>query len=153
MGKMLTIADIEKMAVAKEMPLGTIDAVFESMEYKLDENQEDIKGTFLHFEGFRSIYLPFTDGKVNYQFDYLLEQLGVESYAPAEINAKEGTSVKVSRYLKETEKEYSPTEYAALREKFEGAIPTYMEVHESEDGGAIIKSVFTNTNFNLNTMK
>ena len=153
MGKVLTIADIEKMAVAKEMPLGTIDAVFESMEYKLDENQEDIKGTFLHFEGFRSIYLPFTDGKVNYQLDYLLEQLGVDSYSPAEINAKEGTSVKISRYLKETTKDYTPAEYTAFKQKFEGAPPTYMEILENEDGSATVKSVFTNTNFNLNTIK
>ena len=154
MGKVLTMADINRMAVAKEMPLGIIDAVFEKLEYKIDpENNENIKGTFLHFEGFRSIYLPFTDGQINYQLDYLLEQLGVESYAEADVNAKEGTPVKISRYIKETEKDYSPTEYADLKAKFEGAIPTYLKVTENEDGSAKIKSIFTNTNFNLKTIK
>ena len=152
MGKMLTMKDIEKMAVAKDMPLGITEAVFEKLEYRIDEETETVIGAYLHFEGYRSIYLPFTDGEINYQLDYLLEQLGVESYALQDINATAGTIVKVSRYIKESEKKYSKDEFFKLKKKFEGVLPTYLTVRENAEG-ATVTSTFTNTNFNLKTIK
>ena len=152
MGKMLTMKDIEKMAVAKEMPLGITEAVFEKIEYRIDEANETVIGAYVHFQGYRSIYLPFTDGEINYQLDYLLEQLGVESYALPEINATTGSVVKISRYIKETEKNYSKDEFFKLKKKFEGVLPTYLTVRENEEG-ATVTSTFTNTNFNLKTIK
>jgi hypothetical protein len=150
----LTMDAIRKMARAKEMPLGTTEAPFEGLEYKADsEDEMSIVGAFIHMEGFRSIYLPFTNGEVNYQLDYLLEQLGCESYDPDEIAKSAGTVVKVSRYLKETEKKLNKTEYKALKKKYDNVLPVYMEVTEEADGTATVKNTFTNTNFNLKTIK
>ena len=154
MGKVLRMADIEKMAVAKEMPLGITEAPFERLDYRIDpEDEESILGAFVHFEGFRSIYLPFTNGEVNYQLDYLLEQLGTESYSPAEVNKFAGTIVKVSRYEKETKKDLNKTEYKAFLKKHEGVPPVYVSITENEDGTAELTSTFINTNFNLKTIK
>ncbi len=154
MGKVLRMADIEKMAVAKEMPLGITEAPFEKLDYRIDpEDEESILGAFVHFEGFRSIYLPFTNGEVNYQLDYLLEQLGTESYSPAEVNKFTGTIVKVSRYEKETKKDLNKTEYKAFLKKHEGVPPVYVSIAENEDGTAELTSTFINTNFNLKTIK
>ena len=153
MGKTLNMKELMEMAVQKEMPLGVTEAIFKKLEYKKDEN-DDVLGAFVHFEGFRSIYLPFTDGEVNYQLDYLLEQLELATYNPYEINDAASKTVKISRYIKENEKTISAAEYQEILEKYAGEPPTYIQIlEEFNDGSATIKSTFTNTNFNLKTIK
>lgn len=155
MGKVFTLEDIMKAAVQKDMPLGIIEAEFERIEYKLNpENENLIGGANVYFKGYRSIYLPFgKTGEVNFQLDYLLEQLGSESRRPDDVNLKEGVTVKMSRYEKRTEKKLSKDEYIAFCKGYDGKPPAYYEINKNEDGSAEVISTFTNTNFNLKTIK
>ena len=154
MGKVLTMKELMKKAVEKDMPLGVTEAVFEKIDYRIDpEDEESILGVFVHFDNFKSIYLPFTEGEVNYQLAYLMEQLGLETYDPREVNKTAGTIVKVSRYLKETERVMSETEYKEYLKRFDGVPPAYIEITECDDGSKVIKNTFTNTNFNIKTIK
>lgn len=153
MGTILTMNDIKAMAVQKDMPLGVTEAPFVKLEYRADEESNEVTGAYVHLEGYRSIYLHFTNHEVNYQLGYLLEQLGIETYAPDEVNKCKGAMVKVSRYLKTTDKEYSKEEFADLKKKYEGTLPTYMTAKKKKDGSVTVTSTFTNTNFNLATIK
>ena len=95
----MKLADIRNTKVKENMPIGTHEVVFEKIEYRVD-GQGNVKNAFVHFEGYRSIYLPIFDGD-NFQLDFLCKQLGADSWDPDELNAHKGTAIIVHRYERE----------------------------------------------------
>jgi hypothetical protein len=77
--------------------------IFDHIEYRTDR-AGDITGIYVHVEKFKPLFLPFFD-EDNYQLDLLLEQLGIESYDPEEINKAKGTVIIVHRYERVTDKD------------------------------------------------
>lgn len=92
----MKINELKNMKRAVEMPMGTHDVTFKRIQYRTDAN-EDINGVFVHIEEYRSLFIPFFE-QDNFQLDLLLEQLGVDSYDPDEINKTAGTVIKATKY-------------------------------------------------------
>lgn len=77
------------------------DIVFDHIEYRTN-NSGDITGIWVHVEKFKPLFLPFFEDD-NFQLDLLLEQLGIESYDPDEINQAKGTIIICHRYERVTD--------------------------------------------------
>lgn len=77
------------------------DIVFDHIEYRTDKSGE-ITGIWVHIEKFRPLFLPFFE-EDNFQLDLLLEQLGIDSYDPDDINKAKGTVIICHRYERVTD--------------------------------------------------
>lgn len=99
----MKINELKNMKRATEMPIGTNEVVFDHIDYREDKETGDINGIFVHTEGFKPLFIPFFDNGQNYQLDLLLDQLGVDSYDPDDINECKGTVISATRYIRETE--------------------------------------------------
>lgn len=97
----MKLNDVKKMRRDVEMPIGTCEAVFKKIDYRINKETEDVTGIFVHTEGYRPVFIPFFDNGDNFQLDLLLDQLGCQSYDPDEINQSAGTVITVHRYIRE----------------------------------------------------
>lgn len=95
----MKITDVKKMKRNTEMANGTHTVKFSRIDYRTNETQ-DVTGVFVHVQGFRPLFIPFFENGENYQLDFLLQQLGVDSYDPAEVNKKAGTEIVCTRYTR-----------------------------------------------------
>lgn len=98
----MNINELKRRAFRKQLELGKHEVVFDHIEYRTD-NSGDITGIWVHVQTFKPLFLPFFDNGDNYQLDLLLEQLGVESYDPDEINQATGTCVICHKYERITD--------------------------------------------------
>ncbi len=110
----MKLNELKKVERAKEMPLGTNEVIFDHIDYRVDRLTEDVTGIFVHVKNYKPLFLPFFDDGQNYQLDFLLDQLGCDSYDPEEINKAEGTVITVHRYIRTTEtNEYTNVSFNA----------------------------------------
>lgn len=79
------------------LPLGTHEVTFLKFDWYTDKEQ-NVKGAWIHIEGYKPLYLNYFDDAENFQLDFLLDQLGVDSYDPEDINEAHGTVIKCTRY-------------------------------------------------------
>jgi len=97
----MNINELRNKQFKKTLALGKHNVVFDHIEYRTDQHG-DITGIWVHVEQFKPLFLPFFDTE-NFQLDLLLEQLGVDSYDPAEINQAKGTVIICHRYERVTD--------------------------------------------------
>lgn len=98
----MKLNELKNTKRAVEMPLGKNEVIFDHIDYRTDRETEDINGVFVHVKDYRPLFIPFFDNGQNYQLDLLLDQLGCDSYDPAEINQHRGSVIVAHRYLRET---------------------------------------------------
>lgn len=101
----MKLNELKKVARLQEMPLGTNEVIFDHIDYRTDKETEDINGIFIHVKDYKPLFIPFFDNGQNFQLDFLLDQLEVESYDPDDINKKTGTSIIAHRYQRQVETE------------------------------------------------
>lgn len=155
MGRRYTIEEMEAIAIMKEMPLGTTEAIFDRAEWKLTKDEEDrdvIQGVNIYFEGYHPVYLMmFEDGKTNYQFEHLLGQLECEGGHNLKMinETGKGKKVKLSRYEKEVDTKVTREEYNAWKSEHSG----YAHQLVRKNGKLFLRRTFINNNFNLQTIQ
>lgn len=96
----MKINELKNKTVVKALGIGKHEVIFDHLEYRTDERTGDIDGIWVHIQQYRPLFLPFFEEQ-NYQLDLLLEQLGVDSYDPEEINKAAGTVIICHRYERE----------------------------------------------------
>lgn len=81
------------------LPVGNFEVVFKKFQWRTDAEGE-VKGAWIHIDGYKPLYLTFFEDRENYQLDYFLDQIGCETdvYDDNLINEYAGTVIKVSRY-------------------------------------------------------
>ena len=155
MGRRYTIEEMEAIAIMKEMPLGTTEAIFDHAEWKLtedDEGRKVIQGANVYFEGYHPVYMMmFEDGRANFQFEHLLCQLGCEGGHNMQVinETGKGKKVKLSRYEREVDTKITQAEYEAWKKEHDG----YAHKLIRKNGKLFLRRKFINSNFNLQTIK
>lgn len=110
----MKLNELKNVKRAVEMPMGKNEVVFDHIDYRIDKETEDINGIFVHVKDFKPLFLPFFDNGQNFQLDLLLDQLGVDSYDPDEINKTAGTVIIAHRYIRSTkEQDYTNVSFNA----------------------------------------
>ena len=97
----MKLNELKTKKIAKDMPMGKNEVIFNRIDYRTDRDTGDINGVFIHVQEFRPLFLPFFDNGDNFQLDLLLGQLGCDSYDPDEINKCSGTVIIAHRYTRE----------------------------------------------------
>lgn len=97
----MKLNELKTKEVKTALTIGKHEVVFDHLEYRTDSTGE-ITGIWVHVAKYRPLFIPFFDEQ-NYQLDLLLEQLGVDSYDPDEINKATGTVITCHRYERVTD--------------------------------------------------
>lgn len=101
----MKLNDLKKKTVKATLPICMKKEVtFKSLNYRTDE-QGNINGIFVEVAEYRSLFLPFFEDGNNFELDNLLEQLGVDTYDPEEINKTAGTKIIVSKVERKKDKD------------------------------------------------
>ena len=101
----MKLNELKKMKRAVEMPMGRNEVVFDYIDYRTDKETDEINGVFVHVKDYKPLFIPFFDNGQNFQLDLLLDQLGCDSYDPAEINKCTGSVIIAHRYTRETDEQ------------------------------------------------
>ena len=110
----MKLNELKKVARLQEMPLGTNEVIFDHIDYRIDRVTEDINGIFVHVKNYKPLFIPFFDNGQNFQLELLLDQLGVDSYDPDEINKIAGTVITCHRYVRKADgQEYTNVSFNA----------------------------------------
>ena len=99
----MKFSELGNIKVKKVMPITEepISATFESIRYLVDEEM-NVTAYIVSFKEYKDAFFNwFEDGR-NFELENLLEQLGVETYAPEEINKASGTLIKARAYKNKT---------------------------------------------------
>ncbi len=96
----MDINTLRGMKMAAALPIGTHQVVFKKFQWRIDKDGQ-VKGAWIHIDGFKPLYLNYFDNNENYQLEYLLNQLGTDSYDDNIINEFTNTVITVTRYPKE----------------------------------------------------
>ena len=146
--------ELMNKAITPEAPLGTSEAIFDSIHYVTEPNlntgEVDVTAAYINFKDIKSIKLNLQFDTGSNQLDYLLEQLGAPSYIENDINAASGTTVKMSRWKKEKNSTLSGEALEEFKNRKAGQY--FVNICEHEDGSADITETYINTNFNVKTI-
>lgn len=91
--------ELKNMKRLPSLTAGKHEVTFKSINYGTDEFG-DVTHFFINTNEFRPFRLPLSDD-MTFQLDYLLEQLGTDSYDPEVINALTGKKIVVTGVVRE----------------------------------------------------
>lgn len=92
----MKLNELRTKEILRSLPLGKNEVIFDHIDYRTDD-EDNINGVWVYIQKYRPLFLPFFE-EDNFQLDLLLEQLGIESYDPDEINKAKGTVIIAHRY-------------------------------------------------------